>query len=161
MKKAIIVLLCGFMVMAAGGCKSDDSSTNSNSNFTQTMTAKIDGVDWSATSTTAVIQSGGGLGTVANIIGQNSSKGTISLSVTEPKVGEFNISVQAHNAGTISLSSGNFTSVFCDNTGKKIVITKLTDSEIEGTFTFNGKDDIVSGTTKNVTEGAFHLKLTK
>lgn len=160
MRNAFLAMLFGVVIIIAGGCKSEDSSTNTN-DFTQSMSATIDGVDWSATSSFAVLQSSAGLGNVINIVGQNSSLGDISLAVTEPKVGEFKIEAASRTTAAISGSGGNFAALFANNSGHKVIFTKFSDTEIEGTFSFICKSDLTAATSKKVTNGKFHLKVTK
>lgn len=159
MKKAIIVLLCGFMAMTSGGCKSDDSSTNNTNNFTQTMTATVDGVDWSAPTATAAVGSTSTF-TILNIVGQTSTSGTISLVIKDPKKGEFDL-LFTENAAGFTIGGKAYISQFVAKDAGKINLTTYSDTEVEGTFSFKGLDNPSGGTTKTITNGRFHLNVTK
>ena len=133
-----------------------------NSSFVK---AKVNGQAFSSyifgTSAASANISGSGSGTLIQVLGSNLNANNISITlygITETGTYEINPSldgsVMAYTPGTggVAYSTGE-----CAGSGGTIVITTLSSTKIEGTFSFIGKDSNTCDTseTKTVTEGSF------
>ena len=133
-----------------------------NSSF---IKAKVDGQAFSSyifgTSAASANISNAGPQQLIQVLGSNLNANNISitlLGITEAGTYQINPSndgsVMAYTPGTggVAYSTGE-----CSGSGGTIVITTLSSTKIEGTFSFIGKDseNCGSGVTKTVTEGSF------
>lgn len=158
------------LTFAIASCSSnDDNSTPitpvtppANSSF---ITAKVNGQGFSTNifgvSAASANRSGTGSGTLIQVLGSNLGSNSISINlIGVTTTGTYTIdpsvdgSVMAYTPGTGGVSYGTG---ICDGSGGTLTVTTLTDTKIEGTFSFVGKDGENCGTseTKNVTEGSF------
>ena len=154
----ILLPLALALAVLIGGCNSS-TSTDDSTPAGYYMTAKIEGAAFTAN--TAALQAVNTSGLLAI------SGGTASASVQQISLTIFG----AEQGKTYSLGFGNtsFASVTLGLTSKdsyssslvggsgSITISKLTATEVEGTFTFKGIN--TDEATKNVTEGKFRAKI--
>lgn len=142
-------------VLALASC-SDDDSTSANGSGSSTMSAKIDGSDWTASINGATNSNG-----LIAFAGQDGNVRQIQLRVMATAAGTYDIGGTVFNANMGQMSEGTkvWTSGLGMGTGK-VIFTKLSASEAEGTFTLSLSpvtSTSASG-TRNATEGKFSLK---
>ncbi len=149
----VSVFLLGFVVL--GSC-SKDSSTGATT-FTSGIIATIDGSAWDGSSTATAVKTGNTLNMQSTINGQ-----TLQIVVNENlAVGTFPLGgFNSTMAQIMELSGPKVWLTTPDGTGL-LTITKLTSTDIEGTFYFDAvafTGGLATG-TKKVTDGKFALKL--
>jgi hypothetical protein len=145
------VTLAVLMLVATAGCGALDAAKNSANASLGTMTVKIDGKAWAATT--------GGIGAVvpsglSNITVTGSNNGatepvnTITIVITASTTGTYTID-QSKNTVSMATSSKSYKA----KDGGKVTITKI-DTNVEGTF--EGSAVTTDGlSTITFTEGKF------
>lgn len=153
-----IICLAIFVIISS--CSNDSESIDipSSGSF---VTAKIDGVSYTTIGNGIATASRFGLGeeTSISFLGTNSAGDSITISLT----GITTTGTYPLNSSSDSVivffdnSSGTFYGTdSCDSSTGTITITNLSSTQIEGTFSFSGKDDDdCDEAGKNVTNGSF------
>lgn len=176
LKKSIYYLtLCLALVIT--GCSSDDDNAENNNNNQggggEFFTAKIDGVDFNASTDPATLiggtkSSAGGM-TIVTGQGSTNSGDFINFSITEYNgTGTYTTGDSLTNPNQIQYGelNGQSADVWASNLATsaagiapgQIVITKDADGVIEGTFAFEGYNG-VDMTTKSITQGSFKFNV--
>lgn len=152
MNKNIFTLLILFTVITGlvfSGCKKDDDEEATTNYY---MTAKVDGVDWSAKTTTATYSNN-----MLSIMGMISSYEHIGIMVEELKEGTFNFGTSNFTIASYTPSDG-YSHATSNGGSGEITISSIDPGNkiIEGTFHFIAKDGFGNGI--NITEGSFRAK---
>jgi hypothetical protein len=158
MKHALSLLLPAILFTIIG-CSSDSPTANSTPNGS--VSAKVDGGNWSATTVSASSPAGNLVIVGTQISGATTRQ--ISITVVGAKTGEFQLGGISGAVGTlVSYTEGSGTSVktYTANDGR-VTISELTTTGAKGSFTTNiqhnqaGQSD---GTKHAITEGSFDVK---
>ena len=140
---------------ACGGSSSDNTTTgptNNNNNSARSMSAKIDGVAWTATTVGAGVSNGiailaAGNGTTTIGLSFVPAVGTQTVTATGIVIGQLTIGGQTWQTAGIAGGSGSVT------------VTTATANHLVGTFSFTAPA-LTSGATpatRQVTAGAFDV----
>ena len=145
-RKLIPFLLFSFVIagILITGCKKDNNNGQDIS-----MTAQLDGHDWSTTEVYANNNSG-----YLNIVGSNPLKGTITFTLNDFNEGTFELGNDIHTFGTYT--NKDQITYFTNPYGSGQVSITSIDTEgkyITGTFSFIAKS--ISGNSITATEGSF------
>jgi hypothetical protein len=145
---------CGLMVLLITSCKKNEESKVTGGS----MSAKVDGRDFSATLATQATKTSGVL-TIAGT-GSDGQINIVIMSYSTP--GTFQLGGTASNPNnssytTTSAPITSYSNMVGQGTGQ-VVIGSEKDGYVEGTFNFTAKNPS-SGATVNVTEGKFKVKL--
>ena len=158
------------LALTFGSCSSDDDggSTGGDSVANGTINATVDG-----NNITTLVQTTGGLvsGTDFSMIGSTISGETLQVSVKGfTGVGTYNLLATSTNIGAelfyskIDMNDPEsthnlWTAPFGSNTGVSgiFTVTEITDTNIKGTFSFKGANDL--GNIKEVKNGKFNVIL--
>jgi hypothetical protein len=145
--KTIFILSLAFIM----SCSKDDSSSNSNSNITSSLTCKIDGAAFSASTISATNVSGSTL-----ISGVNSSSGVklIQFTITEGSKGEVNLG--DGDLGQYGIGTDLFNTNVSQNAVGKVNITTNDLTSIQGSFSFDAVNN--TGKIVKITDGKFVVK---
>ncbi len=141
-------------------CSSDSKNSNVSSSGSN-ITAKIDGVSYTTVGNGTATASlfGSGLETRISFIGTDSTGNSIIISLLGITTnGTYNLNSSSDSAiEFFDKSSDTFYGTdSCDSSTGTIIITKLTSTQIEGSFSFSGNDDLnCAAAGKNVTNGSF------
>jgi len=164
-KRILLLVTFSALVISCGGDDEEQIVPVVPQTNTSFVKAKVNGQAFSSyifgTSAASANISGSGSGTLIQVLGSNLNGNNISLTllgITEPGTYDINPSldgsVMAYTSGSggVSYSTGE-----CSGSGGTLVVTTLTNTKIEGTFSFTGKDSNTCDTseTKTVTEGSF------
>lgn len=129
------------------------------------VTAKVNGSAFSSVlfgvSSATAQKIGTGPDTIITVLGSNFSANSITISlhgVTE--TGTYNVNSSTDSVLAYTLGSGGGTAYgtgICSGVSGTVVVTSISDTKIEGTFSFTGKDgeNCDTSETKTVTEGSF------
>ena len=147
-KKLTTILLISFTVscIIVTGCKKDEVTVNGHK---ITMTAKLDGHDWSTSEVYANNNSN-----YLNIVGSNPLKGTITFTLDGFSESTFELGNNIHTFGTYT--NKDQITYFTNPYGSgQVTITSIdTDNKIiTGTFNFIAKS--ISGNSITATDGSF------
>ncbi len=141
--------------LTLASCSNDDS-TSTNGSGSSTMSAKVDGSDWMASINGAKNSNG-----LVSFAGQDGNVRRIHFNIMATQTGTYDIggTVINPNMGQMSEGTKVWTSGLGMGTGK-VIFTKLSASEAEGTFTLSLSPVTSTGAsgTRNATEGKFSLK---
>jgi hypothetical protein len=121
------------------------------------MSARIDGSNWSATAALSAVYSGG----LLTAAGLDASLRTIGFSVGATAPGTFVVGLTGTAAGTLTEGSGGPTWQAVANLGEgTITITSISQTAAAGTFSFTLVATAGSGATgtRTVTNGSFNLR---
>lgn len=155
MRMTLTALVLGAALFVAA-CSSEESTTNPTTNATKgTMSAKIDGADWTGT----LVVQGVYTNDLLSIAGQDNNARQIQLrligiktpgtyqfgGMTNPNTATVTVGINATDNYTASLVAGSGT----------VNVTVLTAQKAEGTFSFTGRN--TAGATKQVSEGRFNV----
>jgi hypothetical protein len=145
---------CGLMVLLITSCKKNEESKVTGGS----MSAKIDGRDFSATLATQATKASGVL-TIAGT-GSDGQINIVIMSYSTP--GTFQLGGTTTNPNNSSYTTTStpivsYSNMVGQGTGQ-IVVSSEKDGYVEGTFNFTAKNPS-SGATVNVTEGKFKVKL--
>jgi len=162
MKKTLsLSTLCLFCILLLTTCK---KSTQQQPATSTGMSFKVDGVAAKMDNTTAIgaaasSASPPSLFLQLNIIGSTTSNGSgypsVLLTIRNPIAG---INSQA----TMAYSTGPDIQSFYQATSGQVVITSITNTNVSGTFQFNGSNTLGTPiTTKVITEGVFNCPITQ
>jgi Zn-dependent alcohol dehydrogenase len=155
-----VLTVCSIGVL---GCsKSDNSTTPSTTAPTYGMSAKLDGSGFESQTGAAIATlQKNGLLTIQGAVTVGAMK-QIALSITNPKTATtYTIGTTTDASATVSLGLSTdliYYAALSAGSGT-ITITRLSDTEIEGTFALSAVN--LKGETLAVTEGKFAMKLTK
>ncbi len=142
------------LALASAACGSSSDSTGPNTNTVLpngSMSAKIDGVQWTANATVRASSQNGIIG----VAGTDASFQTLTFALAASGPGTYNIGV-VNAANAEFVSAANAWSAAGNIGGGTITITSLTATAVAGTFTFTL---MKGGTAKSVTDGKFNIKL--
>ncbi|WP_142784011.1 DUF6252 family protein [Changchengzhania lutea] len=165
LKKFMLLVMMGSLVIFTS-CSKDDDGGSGGAAGSGTITAKIDGTQFTSLNQTSFAQltSGGGQTTLA--LQGNTSSQVISITMNGyDGLGTYEISddsvfiVASYvEPNTNDPLNSKIWSAPYQNSGVigEIKISEETDTNIKGTFSFTGKNND-DGSTKAVTEGAFNL----
>lgn len=174
MKK--LFLLFGLLILSSSlvvtGCKKDENPSNNSGGNTSsgagTMSAKIDGQNWSATQLSPILPAAQASYTnrTLTVIGsrmENGRTSTMSFSINNVTgTGTFQIGTTTGGAsygeGPTGAPQQAWVS-FGDNAGTVEITTFNAESKIvSGTFRFTLRNPIANPTSREVTEGRFDVK---
>lgn len=161
-----LAILAVTLVMAS--CSKDDSAPiaaptpiPANSSV---VTAKVNGAAFSSVmfgvSSATANKMGTGTDTIITVLGSNFSASSISITlhgVTE--TGTYTLDATTDSVIAYAPGSGDaaYGTGICSGVSGTVVVTSISDTKIEGTFSFTGKDGENCDTSeiKTVTEGSF------
>lgn len=148
----IISLFCLAVIVIATGCGGDDNPTNTTANGS--VSAKVNGSAWSATTVQATYQSSvlgiggsqisGAENKQINISGLVAGPGTYQLGLISP----INISYTEGSAANVK--------IFTAKSGT-LKVDQISASGAKGSFSVEAQDQAATG-TRSITEGAFDVK---
>ena len=161
-----LLITASLLVLAS--CHKDDNNYTPQVPYvvSSSIHAKINGVDFASVNAVASrVGSSNGNGSLITIQGGAINANTIVIAIdkiTAP--GTFQISPnQNYNDSMLafldSSTSKSYDTSDCSQASGTIVVTTLTDSKIEGTFNFIGKDDDNCSDSRTVTNGTFTATL--
>ncbi len=152
MLRNLFLLMISLTVMFFVSCSDDDDNgTNNNDFLNGTFNAKINGDDFSPTT---VLASKDPDGTVS-INASTLDGALVNLVMRDAAVGDFNNGIANITVQDPDNSESAITYYAESMTYK---ITKLTDTEVAGTFSFTAAEITGSGETIEVSNGNFDLK---
>lgn len=157
------------MALAVASCSDDDDNGNGgvSGNADGFVKAKIDGTQFNSLeiqgiSTVVAMRTGTGAQTLISVTGSSDSNNTINIAmmgITEE--GTYQIGPDSDGSTLAYVQSGAQTSYDtsdCAGATGTIKVTKLTDTMVEGTFSFTGKVDEDCAQSKTITDGSFRGK---
>ncbi len=146
----ILIVLLGISFLISG-CKKKDDETPSDSKPQASMSAKIDGVDWTATQMGCSIAND-----IGGIAGSALQKPSIVISIKNMAVGTFVLNQESESAGAVVDGNVTYTTNQDPQAGGTVIISSLnmTDSLVSGTFEFKAYSFFAKGFIQ-VTEGIF------
>lgn len=148
------LFFCGLLLLLATSCKKNNDSKVTGGS----MTAKVDGKDFTATLATQATKVSGVLA-----IGGTGSDGQININLMGYSApGTFQLGGSATNPNNSSYTTTSapivsYSNMVGQGTGQ-VVISSEKDGYVEGTFNFTAKNPS-TGAIVNVTEGKFKVKL--
>jgi hypothetical protein len=159
--------LIAFMALAIASCKKDDDGGGDGGAAQGTITAKVNGTNFTSnTALTVANQVNAGGNTTVTIQGSdNSGKGIVLIMNGFDGMGSYNIGGGANVFVTGSYVEANannpqnsqtWMAPFDDNVAGEINISEVTDTKIVGTFNFTAKNTNNS-TMREVTDGSFNV----
>lgn len=143
-----LFLLATLFVLASTGCKKNGSTP---STITANVTFKFNGSSKKYTMVNAAYYKSVNPSSI-QIIGSEGTQG-LNLSITDPKIGTFNLLDNSVLATYSTSSDINNTYI---GTSGKVVITTFTADAITGTFEFSGNNGLNQAGA--ITEGSFSAK---
>lgn len=150
----LVLSACMLAFVFICSCSKDESTTGTNT-FTSGMVAVVDGTTWTGTTPVALMTNG--MLTIQSFQnGENLQIGMLSV----PSVGTFTLGGNSTTTGTITnTASQKVWSTTLSGSGT-LTISKLTSTEIEGTFSFTAPPYLgnTATNTREVKEGKFALK---
>jgi hypothetical protein len=160
-KLKVVLFLAISLIFAS--CNNDENNSDIPVSGSY-ISAKIDGVQYTVTNDNGAIlgtKSGTGVNTDISILGDKTDSHTITISLS----GISAPGTYAINPDTNSLldffdynSEQAYDTNYCDSASGTITVTSLTSTQIEGTFSFVGKNiGNCTSPSKNVTEGRFRV----
>jgi len=154
MKRVKLLFYCSLILIGMASCKKNEDTKVTGGS----MSAKVDGKDFTATLATQGTKTSGVL-TIAGT-GSDGQINIVIMSYSSP--GTFQLGGSATNPNnssytTTKLPIVSYSNMVGQGTGQ-IVIASEKDGYVEGTFNFTAKNPS-SGATVNVTEGKFKVKL--
>jgi hypothetical protein len=161
LKQTLAIL---FILLLTSSCSNNDDDPQTTIPQTTAdyfLKAKVNGVQYTATSAqTNATKIGSGATTTITINSSVASKNFKFTLIGTPATGTFTLNYNSSNGemGYVE-SSLNYSTLICpDNTGT-LIITAVSNTEIEGTFNFVAKSStICSDAAKTITEGSFKSK---
>lgn len=148
MKRIVVVLS---MLFVLSGCGSDGTGPGNNIPTNGSMTARIDGTNWSAVSVSATY-SNGVLG-----VGAADVAGTaIGMGVVANGTGTFQVGASSPTNLLLTMGGASWYAQTTQGSGS-ITITSLTQNSVAGTFQFTGvaTPGTTASGTRTVTNGTF------
>ncbi len=142
------IFLLGLSILCAvvfTGCSSDDNGTDNNNNSNGSVTAKVNGTSWSATTVQATWTSNVlGIGGAQIIGGENQQ---INISGMVAATGTYQLNGFSGVIATYGKGSGTSVEPFAAQSGT-LKVDELSSSGAKGTFSFqtNGGPSITEGT---------------
>jgi hypothetical protein len=144
-------------------CSSDSSSGSGGPATGSYITAKVDGASYTTVingvSAASASRSGSGASTLIMVLGSNLTSNSVSINlfgVTAPGTYTVNSSSDSVMSYVEASSSIAYGTGICDGSTGTITVTTLTDTKIEGTFSFSGKDgENCASAAKSITNGSF------
>jgi len=169
MKAIRLIGKCLFLSLSilALSCSSDDNGGGGNVPNGTYIKGTVDGtqyVTYSIQGMSAGIATtmGSGAGRIINVTGSNDMNGATSFSINLLGInatGEYPINPDTNSTiAFVTNASGvgvSYDTSNCTGATGTINITTLSDTEIEGTFSFTGKEDENCSNSKTVTNGSF------
>lgn len=162
MVRFLVLVLTVCSIGAIGCSKSDNSTTPTTTTPTYGMSAKLDGGGFESQTGAAIatLQSNGLL-TIQGAVTVGAMK-QIALSITNPKAATtYTIGTTTDASATVGLGLSTdliYYATLSAGSGT-ITISRLTDTEVEGTFALTAVN--MKGASLSVTDGKFAMKLTK
>lgn len=167
--KTMIMALIAISMITVQSCKSDDDGGDSGNAGSGTVTANVDGESYQsdALGTSATIVNAGGGMTLLITSNEFSSSRNITLSISSGFDGEGTYPIGGDNSvfvigQYIEANASNPTATqiwaapFDESQQGEINITSFTDTTIEGTFSFTGRNEDQS--TRTISNGSFNLE---
>jgi hypothetical protein len=160
------IVMVGAALVALSCSKSDDNGGGGSTPGSGTyIKAKVDGT-WKQTfsvqnnSVGVAVSTGTGATRIIEIAGANDQTGSSSFAIYLMGInatGDYTISPSSQSVLSYeeTASDTSWDTGECDNATGTLHITTLTDTKIEGTFSFTGKDGDDCSSSKSVTEGSF------
>ncbi len=157
MMRFMIAIFLSASIAFLGSCSKSEDNPTGGSSTKGSLSATIDGVDWTADLTVQATYTNKVLGFAGS--GKDSKQINITMSNID-KAGVYSIAAPGTmQTGTAVLTlAANTESVYSTFPGLSqgiITIVKLTSTEAEGTFSFTGQN--TKGVQKNVTNGKFKV----
>ncbi|WP_432411703.1 DUF6252 family protein [Rasiella sp. SM2506] len=164
------VLLVFLMSLAIMSCKKDDDGGDDPQGGEGTLTAKVNGSNFSSLEiATTANQSGGGTNVTVTIQGSDADgKGIFLIINAFDGVGTYEITdenvfitanyIEANVSNPANSQTWNAPYTDSGVVGE-IKISETTDTTIKGTFNFNAKNVNGDQSIKNITEGSFTMDL--
>ncbi|RYZ47933.1 MAG: hypothetical protein EOP49_19965 [Sphingobacteriales bacterium] len=157
------LLLTGIIALTAA-CNGDDSPGGTGSPSGTYIMAKVDGSSFDArvmgVSTAGAVRSGTGDMNLIQITGADANGRAMTLGifgVTQP--GTYQINPDTDSVGAyidgVGTSTASYDTGECTGASGSIVVTQVSDTQVEGTFSFTGKSEENGCAAKSVTEGSF------
>ena len=168
--KLLVVAFVATCVLSLQSCKTDDDGGDSGSASNGTVSASIDGSSYKSDAVGTSVRQIVANGNTTTVITSNelSSSRNITLTLNGvDSVGTYLIGGGANISIVASYIEANvsnpadaqiWSAPFNDTSTGEINIVTLTDSKIEGTFEFTGKNNQDDSTVR-VTSGSFNLDL--
>ena len=159
MKNSTKLFLGCLIIFAVASCKKNDDVNGGTNGTAGSMSGKVDGKDWSATTAVEARLSGASLQIAGT--GKDGQVNVTFFSYTGPKTytiggSPANMYTQAIFT-TVTLPPVSYSATGGVGSGT-VTIANDTNGYIEGTFSFIGKID-VNGKSISLTEGKFKIKL--
>ncbi len=150
MKTIFLLCLSVLCSVVFTGCSSDDDSgTNNNNNSNGSVTAKVNGTSWGATTVQATWTSNVlGIGGAQIIGGENQQ---INISGMIPATGTYQLTGFSGVIATYAKGSGTSVQTFTAMSGT-LKVDQLSSSGAKGTFNFQTTGG------NSITEGSFDVK---
>lgn len=157
----IAVLRICFLTAIVALLASCSSSTSNGTPDGYYVTAKLGSEDFSALESTCIGSSNGGVLVFAGTAGTTSPR---QLNISVPNAEEGKSYTVATNMGmtmvcTVGTTATSIYTASLVSGNGELTITKLTATEASGTFSFSGMN--TSGGSMTVSNGKFHVKLSK
>ncbi|MBN8573461.1 MAG: hypothetical protein J0M05_06080 [Candidatus Kapabacteria bacterium] len=158
MIRFLIAILLSVSIAFLGSCsKDEDNPTGGGTSSKGSLSATIDGIDWTADLTIQGTYNNKTLAFAGS--GKDSKQINITMSNID-KAGVYTLgSISSGSLGSAILTlAPNADAVYSTFPGLStgtLTIEKLTSTEAEGTFSFTGRN--TKGVTKNVTNGTFKV----
>lgn len=157
MKKPFLYLIACLLVAGVSSCKKDDETAKTTPAVSNLMTAKVDGVNWTAMSSkvTGSIESN-----LSNCTGTASDSSIITFSVTDEWVvnGVYDLGFGSANNAAYTLMNGSMPwltngNASCTGT-MKVTAINTSSKKMSGTFSFKAFNSLTN-TFVNITDGVF------
>ncbi|PCJ64365.1 MAG: hypothetical protein COA58_13505 [Bacteroidetes bacterium] len=164
MKQSLILSFLVFLAaIGLTSCKGDESSPKTSSNTSYYFTCKIDGEEFVSSSESSVVSYAADFSEYFNIQGIDVMGNKLSLTLQSPtQIGTFETGDPGTPTQTIAAHYATQSPVenwsTRDDNGKgTIIVSKNTETYMEGSFSFTAMNAIDS-TTKVFTEGEFKVR---
>src|SRR5688572_30410307 len=150
------IAMCGLVLLLAVGCGGDDDDPlDVNPNDNGSMTARVDGAAFTATTVAASFSNG--ILAISGVQVSPSQALTFGLAATAP--GTFTVAATSPVNGIYAV--GNATWLASGNVGSgQVIVTTLSSTRAVGTFNFVLAPNTPSGATgtRTITQGAFDVR---
>lgn len=164
----IFALLC-VVGLFAFSCSSDDDN-NSGPQYTEgAITFKMDGAKFSTIPMVTYAMMDEGVIYLSGVTGDDVAR-TISISLNGSELGTYKIGGDYVNSGILFETTEDennpeggsmeiWAAPFGDGLNGEVTVTKITSTHVEGTFNFQAKNTTGDQSVRNLTDGAFNVKI--
>lgn len=168
LNKTILVLMA-IVALSLTSCSSDDDGGGGGSAASGTVSAKVDGANYSSDAALTSARHSGSGATGSLVITANTMNGrniTMSIMPGFNGVGTYPIGGGANVtaiASYIEMDAANpmdaqiWSGPFDESVAGEIKISEITTTNVKGTFHFRGKND--NGSFKEITDGSFDVNI--